>query len=69
MYVTPKSCGYLNFVPQVHMEADRKAMSNETGTPLDPLIHAKVTYKIKDKVSLYFDNDALLSWFSFFKLF
>ncbi|XP_042408921.1 uncharacterized protein LOC121998197 [Zingiber officinale] len=35
---------------KVHMEAERKAMSNETCTPLDPLIHAKITYKMKNKV-------------------
>ncbi|XP_064983801.1 uncharacterized protein LOC103973849 isoform X1 [Musa acuminata AAA Group] len=35
---------------RVHMEADRKAISSQTSTPLDPPIHAKITYKIKNKV-------------------
>ncbi|WOL06476.1 hypothetical protein Cni_G15210 [Canna indica] len=35
---------------RVHMEAERKAMPDETNTSLDPLIHAKITYKMKNKV-------------------
>ncbi|XP_072991686.1 uncharacterized protein [Typha latifolia] len=35
---------------KVHMEADRKAMSSQTNIPLDPHFHAKVTYRIQNKV-------------------
>ncbi|RRT62810.1 hypothetical protein B296_00043180 [Ensete ventricosum] len=45
---------------RVHMEADRKAISSQTSTPLDPPIHAKITYKIKNKVFLYIGYHVLL---------
>jgi hypothetical protein len=41
----------LNLVDQVHMEADRKAMSNQVNVPADLPLQSKTTYRIRNKVT------------------
>ena len=41
----------LYFVDQVHMEADRKAMSNQVNVPADLSFQSRTTYRIRNKVA------------------
>jgi centromere protein O len=46
----------LYFVDQVHMEAERKAMVNQTNVPADCQFQSRTTYRIRNKVTLFLES-------------
>jgi centromere protein O len=46
----------LYFVDQVHMEAERKAMVNQTNVQADGQFQSRTTYRIRNKVILFLES-------------